>query len=462
MEVAGKRFIVVGLGASGEAAADFLQRRGAQVWVTEGDSSTAIEERAARLRTLGIVVETGGHSFHDVEADIAVISPGIPPSSRIVRHLEEAGVRVIGEVELAAAFIRVPIIAITGTNGKTTTTALIGKILEESGRTVMTAGNIGTPLIQAAELPTDGPAEAVVAAEVSSFQLWSIDTFRPKVAVLLNIAEDHMDWHGSIDIYAQAKARIFENQTPEDVLVYNADDSRVASLAAEARSQQVPFSSNGAVPDGIGLEGDSIVWRGSPVFSIHDIPMAGAAGIEDAMAAAGATLEFGIEPDAVARGLKSFEPLPHRLQVIARRDGISYIDDSKATNPHATLAAVRGLENVVLIAGGRSKGIDLAPLIATVPPVIAVIALGEAQEELERVFAHAVPVERARDMDDAVRRAQARTLSRGSVLLAPACASLDMYESYAARGRAFAHAVENLVNENLVDGSGERSSDGHA
>ena len=175
------------------------------------------------------------------------------------------------------------------------------------------------------------------------------------------------------------------------------------------------------------------------------------------MAAAAATLEFGVEIPAVTRALKAFEPLPHRLQVVARRGGITYIDDSKATNPHATLAAVRGLENVVLIAGGRSKGIDLAPLIATVPPVIAVVALGEAQDELERVFAHAVPIERARDMNDAVRRAQARTLSRGSVLLAPACASLDMYESYAARGRAFAQAVENMLNA-----TGERRSDGHA
>jgi UDP-N-acetylmuramoylalanine--D-glutamate ligase len=454
MDVAGKRFIVVGLGASGEAAASFLCRKGAQVWVTEGGSDPTIEDRATRLRDLGVAVETGGHSFHDVDADVAVISPGIPPASRIITHLQDAGVRVIGEIELAARFIQAPIIAVTGTNGKTTTTSLIAKILEESGRPSMSAGNIGRPLIEASHLDAE---TAVIAAEVSSFQLWSIDTFRPRVAVLLNIAEDHMDWHGSLEVYAQAKARIFENQGPDDVLVYNAEDGLVASLAGGAPSRAVPFSGIRPVSDGVGVEGGSVVWRGAPIFSIHDIPMAGAAGVEDAVAAAAAVLEFGIEPDAVARGLKSFEPLPHRLQIVARHEGVTYINDSKATNPHATLAAVRGLEDVVLIAGGRSKGIDLGPLVATVPPVRAVVALGEAQDELERVFAHAVPVERATDMRDAVRRAYARSSSRGSVLLAPACASLDMYENYAARGRAFTQAVEELIT-----GSGERSDDGHA
>lgn len=454
MNVAGKRFIVVGLGASGEAAASFLRDRGAEVWVTEAKSTPSIEERAERLRDRGVAVETGGHSFHDVSAHVAVISPGIPPSAPILEHLRQAGVKIIGEIELAAGFISVPIIAITGTNGKTTTTALVAKMVEESGRPTMAAGNIGTPLIEASRLTSQ---DAVVAAEVSSFQLWSIDTFRPRVAVMLNIAEDHMDWHGSLEVYAQAKARIFENQTTEDVLVYNADDRRIADLAEATRSRKVPFSSTRSMPEGIAVDADAVVWRGTRLFSTHDIPMAGAAGVEDALAAAAAVLEFGIEADAVARGLKSFEPLPHRSQIVARHEGITFIDDSKATNPHATLAAVRGLENVVLIAGGRSKGIDLGVLIDTVPPVVAVIALGEAQEELERVFAHSVPVERARDMDDAVRRAYARTSSRGSVLLAPACASLDMYESYAARGRAFVQAVNDLLN-----GPGEVSSDGHA
>jgi UDP-N-acetylmuramoylalanine--D-glutamate ligase len=331
-------------------------------------------------------------------------------------------------------------------------------MLEESGRPTIAAGNIGTPLVEASKLTSD---EAVVAAELSSFQLWSIDTFRPRVAVLLNIAEDHMDWHGSLEVYGQAKARIFENQTEDDALVYNADDERVTALVEPARSRKLAFSASQKLPDGICVEAEAVVWRGSSIFSIHDIPMPGAAGREDALAAAGAVLEFGIEPDAVARGLKSFEPLPHRSQVVARHAGVTYIDDSKATNPHATLAAVRGLENVVLIAGGRSKGIDLSVLAAAVPPVVAVVALGEAQEELERVFAQSVPVERALDMNDAVRRAHARSSSRGSVLLAPACASLDMYENYAARGRAFVQAVQDLVNE-LLNETGEGNKDGHA
>lgn len=454
MELVGERFIVVGLGASGEAAAAALRRLGRQVSATEAGTSAAIEERAERLRALGIPVETGGHSFGEIDADVAIVSPGIPPAAAFLRHLEDQQVRVIGEIELAYSMIDHPIIAVTGTNGKTTTTALVGKMLEESGRQTMTAGNIGTPLIEASTLDAK---EAVVAAEVSSFQLWTIERFRPRVAIILNIAEDHIDWHGSLEKYARAKARIFENQMADDVLVYNADDNIVSKLAASAPSRLLPFSASRSVPEGIGVEGGFVMWKGNRVFSVEDVPMAGASGLEDAIAAAGAALEFGIELDAVARGLKSFEPLPHRVQIVARKDGITFIDDSKATNPHATLAAVRGLENVVLIAGGRSKGIDLAPLKNTVPPVIAVVALGEAQDELERVFAHVVPVERANDMDDAVRRAYARSISRGSVLLAPACASLDMYESYAARGRAFANAVEVLL-----EGSGERRSDGHA
>ena len=455
MEWEGRSVLVVGLGASGEAAAIALHEMGANVRVTDEGSSTAIEERADRLRSQGIVAETGGHSFDDLDAEVAVISPGISPSSAILIWLADLGVRTIGEVELAYSIISQPIIAITGTNGKTTTTALVAKILEESGREALAAGNIGTPLIEApARL---GTADAVIAAEMSSFQLASIETFRPKVAVILNIAEDHLDWHVTLEAYAASKARIFENQTEEDFLVYNADDRVVSGLVEDARSKKIPFSSTRGIPDGMGVDGDVVVWRGSPLFPVADVPMAGAAGLEDALAAAAATLAFGVEPDAVGHGLKSFVPLPHRLQVVARSGGITYIDDSKATNPHATLAAVRGLENVVLIAGGLSKGVDLTPLRQTVPPVIAVVVMGEAQDELERVFAQYVPVERATDMDDAVRRAQARTISRGSVLLAPACASLDMYESYAARGKAFARAVDDFLKE-----KGEGRNDGDA
>lgn len=464
MNVAGRNVLVVGLGASGEAAARVLKNTmGATVRVTEAATSDEIEERAARLRAEGIEVETGGHSFDDVSADLAVVSPGIPPHATLLRHLEERGIRMIGEVELAYRMIDAPIIAITGTNGKTTTTALVARMIDESGREALAAGNIGTPLIEARTGLS--AAGAVVAAEVSSFQLASIETFRPRVSVILNIAEDHIDWHGSLDAYARAKARIFENQTDDDVLVYNADDPLVTDLVRDAGVRKVPFSITRAPADGIGVEGDRILWRGDPVFRRDDVPMAGAAGLEDAVAAAGAVLEFGIDPAAVARGLKSFEPLPHRLQVVARSGEITYIDDSKATNPHAALAAVRGMENVILVAGGRSKGINLSTMGGMAPPVIAVVAIGEAADELERVFASRIPFERAADMDDAVRRAHARSIAPGSVLLSPGCASLDMYESYVERGEAFARAVSDLLREVPVRDQlvrDERSDDGHA
>ena len=460
MDVRGRRVLVVGLGSSGEAAANALYGLGADVKVTEGSTDPTIEERAGRLRGSGIDVETGDHTLGDTAFDLAVVSPGIPPSARIVKALRSAGVRLIGEIELAYWVMRQELVAITGTNGKTTTTSMTAAMLREGGRSALAAGNIGTPLIEAV---TDQDSEAdVVVAEVSSFQLATIERFRPHLAVILNIAEDHTDWHGSLEEYGRAKARIFENQTPDDVLVYNADDEIVTALIRRSVARKVGFSASGPVPAGMGVEDGAAVWRGNVIFAASDVPMAGAAGLEDALAAACAALEMGVEPAAVVRALKAFEPLPHRMQIVARANDVTYIDDSKATNPHATLAAVRGLRDVVLIAGGRSKGIDLTPLETTVPPVIAVVALGEASDELERVFAQRVPFERAATMDEAVERAQARSVSRGSVLLAPACASLDMYKSYAARGDDFARAVRRVLGRKVTEHGTEARSDGNA
>jgi UDP-N-acetylmuramoylalanine--D-glutamate ligase len=369
---------------------------------------------------------------------MAVVSPGIPPSAPIVRRLMDRGIEIVSEVELAFRIARCDFLAVTGTNGKTTTTSLLAAILEEAGVPTRAAGNIGYPLIDAVgEVGSDG----ALAVEVSSFQLAATQTFRPRVAVLLNVAEDHTDWHGSFDDYAAAKARIVANQTPRDFFLPNHDDPVAMKIASTARSRVVPFSALSIPPDGIGVSGGTVYRGDDAIFEVDDLPLPGAAGIEDATAAAGAALCYGIDPRAIRRALRSFRPLAHRLEVVARAGGVTYIDDSKATNPHATLSAVRGLDSVVLIAGGRSKGIDLSPLARTVPPVVAVVAIGQARDEIREVFASRVPVDVCDTMHEAVGRAIARSAPGGSVLLSPGCASLDMYESYKARGEDFARSV---------------------
>ena len=436
------RITVVGLGASGLAAARALAARGAIVRVTESTTNPEVEDRASTLRALGVEVETGGHDLvRAVEAEVAVVSPGVPPSSPVLEALRRRGVEIMGEVELAYQLSNCDFLAVTGTNGKTTTTSLLAAMLQEGGVKSCPAGNIGWPLIEAIEsIPDDG----VVVAEVSSFQLQTIASFRPSVAVLLNIADDHIDWHGSTVEYARAKARIVMNQSSDDVFVFNADDPAARQVADSAVSALVPFSARGPQSDGVGFDGGQLVYRGRALISADRIPLAGMPGREDAAAAAGAALEYGVDAAAVVRALEAFRSLRHRLEVVAVVDGITFIDDSKATNPHATLAAVEGLADVVLIAGGRSKGIDLRPLADTVPPVRAVVAMGEAASEVESIFAGRVPVVRASGMDEAVRKARAHAISGGSVLLSPGCASLDMFKNYAARGEAFARAVGDL------------------
>lgn len=449
MTFADKRVLVVGLGASGWSAARALLDLDAKVRVTEGSTTPAVEERAGWLRAHGAEVETGGHSLDRLDADLAVVSPGIPPTSDILKALEHSETSVISEVELAFRLARCDFLAVTGTNGKTTTTSLLAAMLDAGGVPSAAAGNIGLPLIDAVSQVAEGGA---IAVEVSSFQLAGTVHFHPRVAVLLNIAEDHTDWHGSMDAYADAKAMIVRNQTSNDVFVVNRDDPPAWKVATVARSRIVPFSTQDAPADGIGTKGDEIIWRGERLMGRDDISLPGRAGLEDALAAAGAALSYGVAPDAVRSACAAFVPLRHRMEKVAELDGVTYIDDSKATNPHATLAAVADLEGVVLIAGGRAKGIDLSPLRRTVPPVISVIAIGEARDEIERVFDGVAEVYKASSMAEAVDAARARSVPGGSVLLAPGCASLDMYENYSARGDDFARSVMGLVGSRKEEG----------
>ncbi len=441
MSFAGKRVLVVGLGVSGHAAARVLASLDAKVRVTEASDSPEVRERAEELSAAGVEVEVGGHDLERLDADLAVVSPGIKPSAEVMVALASRRIEVIGEVELAARLASCDFIGVTGTNGKTTTTTLLASMLTESGYECIAAGNIGKPLVEAA---LESSPDGVIAAELSSFQLATIDTFRPNIAVVLNVAEDHTDWHGTFAAYRDDKARITENQLPEDVLVPNLEDPVAMSIAEGSRARIVPFSYVTAPEDGIGCASGEILWRGTTLLDASEILLPGDAGVEDVCAAAGAALSYEADPDAVVRAVKRFRGLPHRLETIAEIEGVAYIDDSKATNPHATLAAVGGLTDVVLIAGGRNKGMDLHQLTQTVPPVIGVVALGEAAADIEHVFSGLVPTRIATSMHEAVVLAHALARRGGSVLLSPGCASLDMYKNYEERGDDFAREVRRI------------------
>ncbi|MDQ3662522.1 MAG: UDP-N-acetylmuramoyl-L-alanine--D-glutamate ligase [Actinomycetota bacterium] len=441
--------LVVGLGISGVAAARALKGAGAEVRVTDGSDHDGLRARAAELKELGIEVELGGHATSIQDVDVAVVSPGIPLETGIVTSLVAAGVETISEIELGYRLARCDILAVTGTNGKTTTTELLAAMLDNTGVVSMAAGNIGTPLTEAVASIGEGGA---IATEVSSFQLALTKDFRPRVAVVLNVAEDHTDWHGDAAAYGSAKGLITKNQGSADTLVFNREDAISNDIAAHTVARTVPFSAVTAPKNGIGVVHGEVRWRGEPLMDSAELSLPGRAGADDSLAAAAAALSYGCRPDAVVQAARDFLPLSHRLETVATVSGVTFIDDSKATNPHATLAALEGLNDVVLIAGGRSKGIDLRVLKAAVPSVVAVVALGEASDEIVSVFQSLVPVEKVGSMGAAVRRAFQAAGGRGSVLLSPSCASLDMYSSYAARGDDFKRAVARLETGRMPSG----------
>ena len=446
---AGVPALVVGLGSSGFAAARALHAQGAQVRVTDRSDDDGVRARAAELQALGIEVEIGGHASAIRDVRLAVVSPGIPLGTGIVSSLMTAGVETISEIELGYRLARSDILAVTGTNGKTTTTELLAAMLDNAGVLSMAAGNIGTPLTEAVSSIGQGGA---IVTEVSSFQLALTRDFRPRVAVVLNVAEDHTDWHGNAAAYGAAKGLITKNQGPADTLVFNREDAIASDIAVHTSAQAVPFSAVTAPQNGMGIANGEVRWKKEPLMEAAEFSLSGRAGADDTLAAAAAALSYGAGHAAVIDAARSFQPLSHRLETIATISGVTFIDDSKATNPHATLAALEGMSEVVLIAGGRSKGVDLRVLKASVPPVVAVVAIGEASPEIVSVFESLVPVETESSMVGAVLRAFEAARGRGSVLLSPSCASLDMYSSYVARGEDFKRAVANLEAERNHNG----------
>jgi UDP-N-acetylmuramoylalanine--D-glutamate ligase len=444
-QVSGQRVTVIGGARSGRAAAELLSRLGAHVFVTE--RVTLPQQTRLALERAGIPYEEGGHSERALEAHWAVISPGVPDEAPIVRALRERGVPIYSEIEVASWFCPAPIVAITGTNGKTTTTSLLGHILRHSGRPTVVAGNIGAPF---SDFVLELTPQHVVVLEVSSFQLDHIATFRPHLAMILNITPDHLDrYGGDFFRYVQAKFRILENQTEGDFFLYNADDPVIVAHLKESmlRPRALAFSQNLELSEGAFLRGRELVIRWNQEewsIAMEQLNVRGRHNIYNSLAAALAARIMEIRQDVLRESFQTFQGVPHRLEFVRQLDGVIYINDSKATNVNSVWYALESFEQpIVLIMGGRDKGNDyskIKPLVAR--KVRVLITIGESARKIEEELGGLVEVTvPARSMEDAVRAARALARPGEVVLLSPACASFDMFENYEHRGETFKRLV---------------------
>jgi len=440
--LAGERAVVVGAGVAGVGSARALSAEGALVFVTEArpeEDLPSVDE----LRASGIEVRAGGHDTSHLDgATLLVTGPGVPPEADILRWARERGLPVWGEMELGARLARAPYLAVTGTNGKTTVTSMIEACLRAGGVDALACGNIGLSFPEAAREERD-----VLVVEVSSFQLALQESFHPTISVLLNVAPDHLDWHGTFEAYVEAKERIHALQTRTDVHIGNRDDPAAAAISSRA-SCVLRWFRKGQPDEGeVGYLGDELVAHVDGVHRLGAIDTERAGYREDAAAAAAAALAYGIDPAAAAAALARFRPGSHRGEVVATVDGVRFVDNSKATNVHAAAAAIDGAGDAVLIAGGRAKGVDLSPLKTHAGRLRAVIAIGESAADIVDVFEGSVPTVLAGSIEEAVREAFAAAASGDTVLLAPACASWDQFASYVERGDRFAAAARSLRAE---------------
>ena len=466
MELKNKRVLVVGLGKSGLAAALFLRDRGARVTVSDTRSATALAKEIPTLLEAGIMVESGGHGLLTFRRqDLIVVSPGVPLETPEVTQAAALGTPVIGELELASRYLQGEVVAITGSNGKTTTTTLVGKIFADAGLKTLVGGNIGLPvveLVQAQEQEAkadplrddkqkDGTVWSVL--EVSSFQLETVVEFRPRIAVVLNITPDHLDRHKTFERYAAAKTKITGRQGPDDFLVLNAEDKPTQMVAAHTRAQIYWFSSVRRIKQGAFVHGESVFWvaqEGSaaePVLPLAEIPLRGSHNVENVLAAVCAARLAGIASERIRASVAAFHAVEHRLEPVRTLGGVTFYNDSKATNVDATLKAVASFAGGVhLILGGKDKDSDytlLAPLLRE--RVAAVYTIGSAAEKIERELAGVVKIVTSGELKSAVASAAAEAKSGEVVLLAPACSSFDQFENYEHRGRVFREVVNGLT-----------------
>jgi UDP-N-acetylmuramoylalanine--D-glutamate ligase len=452
MELNGKRVLVVGLGRSGVASALFLQSRGARVTVSDAKSEDQLREQIPTLLDAGIAVETGAHGERTFRnQDLIVVSPGVPVDAEPLVQARALGQPVIGEIELASQFLSGPIVAITGSNGKTTTTTLVGDIIAASGFKTLVGGNIGTPAISLAEQATP---ETTIVLEVSSFQLETIRTFRPKVAVVLNVTPDHLDRHGTFAAYVNAKARIFENQQADDFAVLNADDPTCVELANRTRAQVFWFSREREMESGAFVRDGHIIFRRNrsvqTILSVSEIPLKGSHNLENILAAVCAAALMGCAAEKIRAAIVNFKAVEHRLEYVATIGGVEYYNDSKATNVDATMKALQSFPaNIHLILGGKDKGSDYTVLNNLLRErVKSVYTIGAAAEKIQSHIKGTTQIVSSGTIESAVKQASAAGHPGDVVLLAPACASFDQFQNYEHRGRVFKELVGQLAARN--------------
>ena len=449
MELKDKRVLVVGLGKSGVASAEFLQARGAKVTVSDSKSPDQLSREIPALLDRGIAVETGGHGERTFRGqNLIVVSPGVPADSAPLVQARVHGVPIIGEIELAAQFLQGRIVAITGSNGKTTTTTLTGEILAASGLPVVVGGNIGTPAISLVD--QTAPTSFVV-LEVSSFQLETIQTFRPFISAILNITPDHLDRHRTLEAYVNAKARIFQNQSKTDHCVLNADDPATNDLTARVPCPALHFSRRREVAAGAFVRDGTIFFRDNAsereILPVAEITLQGAHNLENVLAAVAIASLAGCPAEKIRQAVRSFKAVEHRLEFVAEIAGVRYFNDSKATNVDATIKALESFPaNIHLILGGKDKGSDYSVLNGLLRErVKQVYTIGAAAEKIASQIQQAAAIVPAGTLENAVRRAAAAAISGDVVLLAPACASFDQFQSYEHRGSVFKEVVRALA-----------------
>jgi UDP-N-acetylmuramoylalanine--D-glutamate ligase len=449
MNLEGKRVLVVGLGATGEALCSFLLHHGARVKVSEKKKLEEMEPKVSFWEQKGVIVEAGEHNQESfTEADLIVPSPGVP----WLPELEAAranGVRIISEIELAYKFLKGKIVGITGSNGKSTTATLTHKILEEGGLKTYLAGNIGTPLISFVDNSKD---DHIYVTEISSFQLEHIEDFRVSVSVLLNISPDHLDWHPSFEDYYEAKKKLIVAQRENDMAILNRDDPLVWALKEEGEFQVYAFSRNGKVSPGCFLNGEWLILsnkKEEKLIRTSLIPLIGIHNQENIMASALVGHILGIPPSRIKEPIKSFKGLEHRLEKVTSMGGVDFYDDSKATNVDATSKSIQSFDrNIILILGGRDKGGDFKKLRKPIKEKVKrIILLGEAKEKIKTALKGIAPMETVSSLEEAVRLSYSRAKPREVVLLAPACTSFDMFQNFEERGEVFKREVLAVEQE---------------
>ncbi|MCX7983796.1 MAG: UDP-N-acetylmuramoyl-L-alanine--D-glutamate ligase [Bacteroidetes bacterium] len=448
VSLVGKTVTVLGAARSGIAVAPLLKNNGANVFVSDSAPAEKLTHECEVLNAHGIAYETGKHSERVYKCSLMVLSPGVPSTAQVVVEAQRRNIPVVSELEVASWFCKGPIIAITGSNGKTTTTTLVGEILNDARIKHVVAGNIGTAFSSVVHTVDK---ETLVVLEVSSFQLDHIQTFRPWISVILNITPDHMDrYEHRMELYAAAKARIFENQCDDDIIVYNVDDEWTRRVVQSARSQRVEFSTQGSVTRGAMLDGKTIrtILDGVPVdvLPINELGIRGMHNVYNVMAATLVARVIGIDLDTIRTTLRTFRGVEHRLEFVRELNGVQYYNDSKATNVDSVRFALQAFEEpIVLLLGGRDKGNDYTVLTELVRErVKAIVALGESAEKVENAFRGITVVKRATSMDEAVSVARFLAVPGDVVLLSPACASFDWFQNYEHRGKVFKELVQKL------------------